>query len=43
MSTTVSGIRDTADRRIVQAHGTTNLCETIAVVEMGSANGLIAP
>ncbi len=41
--TTIRRIRKTADRRIVQAHGTTDLRETIAVVEMRSTNGFIPP
>jgi hypothetical protein len=40
-STTVSGIRNTADRRIVQAYGTADFRETISVVTMGPANSVI--
>jgi len=42
-SQTIRRICKAADRRIVQAHGTTDLRETIAVVEMSSANGFIPP
>ena len=42
-STSIWRIRNAADRRIVQAHGTTNLRETIAVVQMCPSNGFIPP
>ena len=42
-SHSIRRICKTADRRIVQAHGTTDLRETIAVVEMSAANGFIPP
>ncbi len=40
-SNSLRRIRDAADRRIVQAHGTADLGETIAVVEMCPSNGVI--
>ena len=42
-SHTILRVRKTADRRIVQAHGTTDLRETIAVLKMSSTNGFIPP
>jgi len=41
-STSVLGIRNAADCGIVQAHGMADFGETIAVVTMGSANGVVA-
>jgi hypothetical protein len=43
MSTTVSGIRKAADGRRMEAHGTTDFGQTVLVIEMGPANGFIAP
>lgn len=42
-SNSIRRIRNPTDRRIVQAHGTTDLRETVAAVEMSSANGFIPP